>query len=153
MWELAMWQFWLIVAGICFIFEMATVGFLIFWLGLGALFAMVTSFITDNIFIQTIVFVISSIVFIFFTKPFVKKFIDSKDSIVTNSYSIIGKHAIVIKTIDSTQGEGQIKVDGDIWSAKCDSDETIPKGAEVIIQKIDGVKAVVELEEKVKSKI
>ena len=44
-----MWGFWLIAAGIFFIVEIATVGFLIFWLGIGALFAMATSFLTDNI--------------------------------------------------------------------------------------------------------
>ena len=48
-----MWQFWLIVSGICFVLEMATVGFLVFWFGIGALFALITSLITDNIIIQT----------------------------------------------------------------------------------------------------
>ena len=55
-----MWSFWLIVAGIFFIIEMATVGFLMFWLGIGSLLAMVASFITDSIVIQTVVFVIPS---------------------------------------------------------------------------------------------
>ena len=35
-----MWVFWLIAAGIFFIIEMATIGFLVFWLGIGALLAM-----------------------------------------------------------------------------------------------------------------
>ena len=39
-----MWIFWLIAAGIFFIIEMATIGFLVFWLGIGALLAMVTAF-------------------------------------------------------------------------------------------------------------
>ena len=113
---------------------------------------MITSLITDSIFIQTLVFVISSVAFIFLTKPFVKKFINSKNSLVTNAYSIIGKNAIVTKEINPTQGEGQIKVEGDIWSAKCISDEIIPIGTEVTIQKIDGVKAVVNAKEKILSK-
>ena len=66
-----MWIFWLIAAGIFFIIEIATVGFLIFWLGIGALLAMITSLFTDNIIIQTAVFVISSAVLIPLTKPFV----------------------------------------------------------------------------------
>ena len=55
-----MWQIWLIIAGVCLIAEIITVGFLIFWLAIGALLAMVVSFFTDNIIIQTAVFVISS---------------------------------------------------------------------------------------------
>ena len=54
-----MWLIWLIAAGIFFIVEIATVGFLIFWLGIGSLLAMIVSFFTDNIIIQTAVFVFS----------------------------------------------------------------------------------------------
>ena len=47
-----MWVFWLIAAGVFFIVEMATIGFLSFWLGIGALLAMVTSFFIDNIIVH-----------------------------------------------------------------------------------------------------
>ena len=62
-----MWYIWLIIAGIFLILEIITVGFLVFWLAIGALFAMVVSLFTSNIVIQTAVFVISSIALIFFT--------------------------------------------------------------------------------------
>ena len=67
-----MWYIWLILAGVFLIIEIMTVGFLIFWLSIGSLFAMITSLFTDNIVIQTTVFVISSTILIFVTKPFVK---------------------------------------------------------------------------------
>ena len=73
-----MWIFWLIAAGIFFIIEIATVGFLIFWLGIGALIAMVISFFTANIYIQTAVFVITSAILIPLTKPFVDKIANKK---------------------------------------------------------------------------
>ena len=57
--------------------------------------------------------------------------------------SIIGKKAIVTKEINPTLGVGQIKVEGQDWSAKCDSDEIIEKGTEVEILDVNGVKAVV----------
>lgn len=138
-----MWQFWLILSGIFFVFEMATVGFLVFWLGIGALAAMIISFFVDNIIIQTAVFVVTSIALIFFTKPFVKKFAKPRVNVKTNAYSIIGKNAIVTKEIDSNNAVGQIRVGGDVWSAKTENEEIIPAHAEVKILRIDGVKAVV----------
>ena len=69
-----MWQIWLIIAGVCLIGEIMTTGFLVFWLSIGALLSMIVSFFTDNVIIQTAVFVISSAILIFATKPFVKKF-------------------------------------------------------------------------------
>lgn len=139
-----MWVFWLIAAGIFFIIEMATIGFLVFWLGIGALLAMVTSFITDSIFIQALVFVITSTLLLIFTRPLVNKFIKIPKEIKTNAYSIIGKKGIVISKINNIEGTGQIKMDGEIWSAKSATDEDIPENTEVEIVEIDGVKAVVK---------
>ena len=139
-----MWVFWLIAAGIFFIIEMATIGFLVFWLGIGALLAMVTSFITDNIFIQALVFVITSTLLLIFTRPLVNKFIKIPKEIKTNAYSIIGKKGIVISKINNIEGTGQIKMDGEIWSAKSATDKDIPENTEVEIVEIDGVKAVVK---------
>lgn len=139
-----MWVFWLIAAGIFFIIEMATIGFLVFWLGIGALLAMITSFITDNIFIQALVFVITSTLLLIFTRPLVNKFIKIPKEIKTNAYSIIGKKGIVISKINNIEGTGQIKMDGEIWSAKSATDKDIPENTEVEIVEIDGVKAVVK---------
>lgn len=138
-----MWQFWLILSGIFFVFEMATVGFLVFWLGIGALTAMIISFFVDNVIIQTAVFVVTSIALIFLTKPFVKRFAKPGANVKTNAYSIIGKNAIVTKEIDSNENIGQIRVGGDIWSAKTENEEVIPAHAEVKVLRIEGVKAVV----------
>ena len=139
-----MWIFWLIAAGVFFIIEMATIGFLVFWLGIGALLAMVTSFITDSVLIQVIVFVITSTLLLIFTRPLVNKFVKVPKEVKTNAYSIIGKKAIVVKAINNIEGEGQVKIDGDVWSAKSVNDEEIPKDTEVEIAEIDGVKAVVK---------
>ena len=139
-----MWVFWLIAAGVFFIIEMATIGFLVFWLGIGALLAMVTSFITDSILIQALVFIITSTLLLIFTRPLVDKLIKVPKEVKTNAYSIIGKKGIVISKINNIEGTGQIKIDGDVWSAKSATDEDIPENTEVEIVEIDGVKAVVK---------
>ena len=128
-----MWYFWLILAGIFVIAEIATVGFLIFWLSLGSLCAMLTSFFTDNIIIQTAVFVVTSVLFIFLTRPLAKKLAKTDNTLVTNAFSIIGKKAIVIKEINPTLGVGQIKIDGQVWTAKSTNEEIISEGTEVLI--------------------
>ena len=139
-----MWLIWLIAAGVFFIAEMITVGFLIFWLGIGALLAMIISFFTSNVIIQTTTFVISSIILILLTKPLVNKFLGNKPDIPTNVYSIIGKKGIVIEDINVTSGTGQVKIKGEVWSALCDENITIPKGTEVNVLEIQGVKVFVE---------
>ena len=139
-----MWIFWLIAAGVFFVIEMATIGFLVFWLGIGALLAMATSFLTTNVLIQVAVFVVTSTILLIFTRPLVNKFIKIPKEIKTNAYSIIGKKGIVISSINNIEGSGQIKIDGDVWSAKSVDDEDIKKDTEVEIVEIGGVKAVVK---------
>jgi len=138
-----MWQIWLIASGIFFICEIITVGFLVFWLGIGALIAMLVSFFTSNIIVQMSVFVISSGLLIFATRPLVNK-ISRKDVIPTNVYSLIGKKAVVTEDIDWVTGKGQIKFEGEIWSAKSKEQINIPAGSEVEIVSIEGVKAFVK---------
>ena len=108
-----MWYIWLIAAGIFFIVEIITVGFLVFWLGVSALLAMVVSLFTDNLFIQTLVFVISSCILIPLTKPLVNKFISKDDDVKTNAFSLINKVGIV--TMDILPNSiGQVKVNGEL---------------------------------------
>ena len=138
-----MWQFWIILAGIFFVIEMATIGFLVFWFGIGALIAMIVSLFTSSLAIQTAVFVFSSTILLFFTRPFVNKFCNKEEEIQTNAYSIIGKKGIVIKDIVPMEGKGQIRIENEVWSAKSADDRKIEKGLEVEIIEIEGVKAIV----------
>ena len=138
-----MWQIWLIASGIFFICEIITVGFLVFLLVVGALIAMIVSLFTSNIIVQMSVFVISSGLLIFATRPLVNK-ISKKDVVPTNVYSLIEKKAIVTEEINWVTGKGLIKFEGEVWSAKSKEQVNIPVGSEVEIVSIEGVKAFVK---------
>ena len=137
-----MWYVWLILAGIFVIGEVLTSGFLIFWFSLGSLIAMVVSFFIPDVIVQTTVFLISSVVLILATKPLVKKFANI-DTVKTNAQSIIGKKGLVTKDINSIKATGQVKIDGELWSAVGLNDMDISKGTEVKVIEIKGVKVIV----------
>ena len=86
-----------------------------------------------------------SALLIFLTRPFANK-IGKKDKVVTNSSSLIGKEGTVLKDITFNSATlGQVKVNGDVWSAVTEEDYgIIPAKSIVRILKIDGVKLVVE---------
>lgn len=138
-----MWYIWLIAAGVFFIFEISTTGFLIFWLGIGALLAMIVSFFTSNLIIQSVVFLVCSTILIFFTKPFIKNFVDKEDKFKTNYDAIINKTGVVTVEIDKIESTGQIKVLGQLWSASTDGNIKIPVGTKVEVLSVSGVKAIV----------
>lgn len=134
------WAIWLILSGVFLLLEIFTVSFLMFWPGIGALLAFITSLITPNIGIQVGVFTISTIILIVFTKPLTKKFFKTKDTSMNNN-AIIGKKGTVIKSIKNSESKGQVKVDGELWSAIISENEKpLKEGDPIIVEKIDGVK-------------
>lgn len=149
-----MWQVWIILAGIFIIFEMVIpTDFLIFWVGIAAGITSLCSAFIDNITIQIAIFVVSSILLILCTKPFVKKFTKGLEDVHTNAYSIIGKTGIVTSDIDPISGKGQVKVNNEIWSAKTNDMAIIKKDTIVTVTAIEGVKVIVSAEEKSEVKI
>ena len=137
-----MWQFWLIIAGLCVIVESFTLGFFVFWFSIGALLALIVSLFTTNIVIQSVVFVVSSTILLLLTKPLIKKFVKAPKTKTTNVYSIIGKEGIVLESIDNLNSTGKVKVKGELWSAVADTD--IEKGSKIKVISINGVKLKVE---------
>ena len=136
-----MWKIWLIIAGIFLIIESATTGFLVFWFSVGALIALISSFFVESIVTQTSIFLISSTILIFATRKFCNKFLknDAPETINT----IVGKIGTVTIDIDPIKAVGQVKIGGETWSAT--SESPIEKGAEIVVEKVEGVKAVVKL--------
>ena len=142
---LPMWAIWLIASGIFFLGEIFTISFLLFWPGVGAFLAFLTSLIVpENLLVHIVVFVVSTILMIIFTKPLINKLFKNKDNTSMNNSAVLGKKGIVIKKMDKDNPVGQVKVNGELWSAiKSDKDKAINVGESVIIEKIDGVKLLV----------
>lgn len=124
------------------IIEASTVNLVTIWFALGAFAAFCVSFFTENIAVLTVVFAVVSAVSLVLTRPLVKKYVKEL-SVATNADRIIGKEAVVIKKIDNVSYSGQIKIMGQIWSAKNKDGSIINLGERVIISEIEGVHAVV----------
>lgn len=135
---------WIIFAVFMLICEALTTQLVSIWFVIGGVAAAVTCIFTDNILIQSIVFIVVSLICLIATRPFVKKF-NAKKKEPTNSDRLIGRVGIVTLDIINTKGEGQVNVDGKIWSAKSDDEREIKKGANVRITAIEGVKLIVEV--------
>lgn len=136
--------FWLIFFIVLLLVEIFTVGLVSIWFAIGAIVAMVSSFFIESIVIQGIVFVVTSILVLLCTKKIVQRFRMS-DIIPTNLDRVIGKNGEVLEKI-VPGSTGQVKVLGNIWSAVSSSE--IEAGQRIIVKQIDGVKLIVEEEEK-----
>ena len=139
-----MWQIWLVISLFFFILEIATTGFLIFWFGVGGLVATLCSLVIKNVILQTLIFIVTSTLLTIFTKPLVDKYVKTTNTTKTNAYSVEGKVGKVTKDIEPIEGRGQVIIDGEAWSAKSFDDSFIPKGTEIKVESLNGVKVIVK---------
>lgn len=138
---------WLIVMVLFLVVEAATVGLVCIWFAVGALAALIGALLGADIWLQIVLFLVVSAVALYFTRPLVKKYVNSKVE-PTNADMVIGKECRVTETVDNIAGTGAVYVDGKTWTARSESDEVIPEGTLVTAKSIDGVKLIVAAPEK-----
>lgn len=138
------WLLWLLVACVFAILEIFTAGFMVIWFSIAALVTLLFSLIfPEALAVQVVIWGVLSTILLLFTKKFADKL--NPNPVPTNVYSVIGKKANVIVEINGEKATGQVKVDGDVWSAKTEEfNAIIPVGSVVEILKVDGVKVVVK---------
>ena len=134
---------WLLLCALCLIIEILTVGFLLFFPGVGAFLAFLTSLVCDIVAVQIGVFIVTTTLSVIFLRPVFAKLFKTKD-LPTNSDSLIGKTGIVLKEIVGPDNMGQIKVQGEVWSAICKDKLTLKVDETVVVESIDGVIFVVK---------
>ena len=102
----------------CFgIFESLTAQLVSVWFVIGAVAALVSSLAGAEFYVQIIVFIAVSVLMLLITRPLVKKKLIVKSE-PTNADRCIGKTATVTEDIDNINATGQVKVDGQIWTAR-----------------------------------
>ena len=142
----SMWVIWLAIAVVMFIIEAVTTGLATLWFGIGALVAMIMDLCGASVPAQVIVMAVVSIVCFVLCMIWVRPKLESlrkKNIQRTNADRLIGREGTVIVPLNGIEGKGQVKIDGQVWSAKADSD--IAEGIKVTVKAIEGVKLVVEI--------
>ena len=123
--------------------ELVSYNLVTIWLAISALLTGIYAyFFPQQLVVHIFIFLVLSIILIALTKPMVKKLKIATEK--TNADRIIGCEAVVLEEIQPIQGTGQVKVMGQIWSAKSLTGEPVAKDKTVTVKAIEGVKLVVE---------
>lgn len=134
---------WLVLLILFIVVEVATMGLTTIWFAGGALIALVSSLLGAPIVVQGVLFMVVSLVLLFFTRPIAVKYFN-KDRIKTNVESVVGQKAVVTTEISNLLGTGNASLAGQEWTARnVVADQVIPVGTVVTVEKVDGVKLMV----------
>jgi membrane protein implicated in regulation of membrane protease activity len=133
---------WIGIALVLALIEAATLGLATIWFAIGAVAAMLVSVIGGGFLTQLIVFLVVSVILLYFTRPIaLNKLKIGREKNFTEKMS--GKRGLVTESI-LPFGSGLVKVSGIVWTAIGETPEaTIERGVEVNVLRIEGVKIVV----------
>ncbi len=135
--------FWAILSGIMAILEIIIPGLVTIWFALSALIVMfLSNFIGDSL-IQFLIFAVFSIIFLIFTRPVLRKYIELQRKTNFDS-SMKGMDVKVERVVDARKAEKEyeVKFKGSIWTGV--SEEMLSSGEVVKIKGFRGNKIILE---------
>jgi membrane protein implicated in regulation of membrane protease activity len=134
--------FWFALTVLFVLIEAATWGLTTIWFAIAALVMTFLSFLPIPLTVQVLVFLGIAIALLVFTRPIaIKKFKVGREK--TNLDSLIGQRALVTKAISEFE-RGEIKLNGQFWSAHAENNGAIAEGSKCEILRIEGVQAIVK---------
>ncbi|MCR5286606.1 MAG: NfeD family protein [Saccharofermentans sp.] len=139
------WIIWLIVFVVMLVIEAATTALATVWFAAGALVAMIMDLCGAPHNLQIIVMAAVSVVTFLICMIWIRPKLESlrrANVQRTNADRLIGMEGVVIVPVNPVEGKGQVKVEGQVWSAK--SEGAIEEGTTVKIRAIEGVKLIVD---------
>lgn len=137
-----MQYFWLGVLIVSIIVEALIPGLVSIWFVPSALVALILALLNVPVEIQTAVFLAMSIVLLTLSRTVWKKYISIKRIEPTNADALIGKEGIVTEAVDNINALGEVKINGQRWSARSIDGEIIEVESKVKILSIEGVKLI-----------
>ena len=136
--------YWLIALVVFLVIEAATLGLATIWFAGGALVALIAAMCGAGIVIQIVLFLVVSLVLLFFTRRFL-----NKDTLKTNVDRVVGMEGVVTEEISNLAGTGRVSLEGNMWTARTENEGgTIPVDAVVTVLRVEGVKLIVKVKEK-----
>ena len=133
---------WVLIMVVFLVVEAATAGLTCIWFAIGALAALIAALFGAPIWLQLVWFFVVSVVTLYFTRPLVLKYVNSRSQ-PTNADMVIGKEALVTEAIDNVESAGAVAVGGKVWTARSENGEPIEVGSIVTVLRIEGVKLIV----------
>ena len=136
------WIIWLIVGVALIVAEIFTLGFVLFWFGIGALAAAFAGFLGLGIGWQFLVFAVISIALTAMSRTIFLKYLplgDDESNVKTGMDALPGKVGTVTSASKGALMEGAVKVYGSTWTAyPIDGESELVEGEKVEVVQIKG---------------
>jgi membrane protein implicated in regulation of membrane protease activity len=139
-----LWLIWLVVAVGLAVGEMLTTSFYLAPFAGGALVAALLAGVGLGAAVSVPAFLVVSVLLLTTLRPIARRHVSMPARIRTGTDRLVGTTAVVLEEVHNDAGTGQVRIDGDVWTARAyDEDEHFPAGARVQVIEIRGATALI----------
>lgn len=129
---------WLLGIIVLAAFEAISLSLTTVWPLFGCIVALVFEVCGAPLWAQLIAFIISTTLLYAATRPIINKYFKLGQQ-KTNIDALVGEKCVVISDISNIEGKGQIKLKGQVWSARSETGEDFKAGDLVKAVRLAGV--------------
>jgi membrane protein implicated in regulation of membrane protease activity len=138
------WVIWLVVAVVFAVAEVLNLSFFLAPFAIGAAGAALVSLAGGGAVLAWPVFAVLTAVSFGVVRPIARRHLHVPPQIRTGTAALIGRNAVVLERIDNDAATGQVRLDGEVWSARAyDEDRVFDAGERVQVIEIRGATALV----------
>lgn len=136
------WAVWLVAAAALAVTEMATLDFTLAMLAVGALAGAIAAAIFPGLWlVHAIVAVVVAVAMLGLLRPTLLRTVRNSPGYRSSLDKMVGSSGRALSEI--TVDGGEVKVSGEVWSARSFDDQPIPAGTQVEVFEVEGTVVVV----------
>ena len=132
---------WLILGLVLVVAELVSGDFVLVMLGAAALATSLATALGAPVIADVAIFAVLSVGLVFGARPALKRKFHVATLTHTNVAALVGRRAVALTEVN--EHSGQVKIDGEVWSARTFDDMVIERGAAVTVVEISGATAIV----------
>jgi membrane protein implicated in regulation of membrane protease activity len=135
------WIAWLILGVALIVAEVFTLGFFLLWFGIGAILAGLVGLAGGGLFLQFLVFAITSVALTAMSRTIFARYFqhDDKNAMKSGVDALPGKVGIVVEASRGAMNQGAVKVFGSTWTAyPIDGENELSEGEKVEVVEVRG---------------
>ncbi len=140
------WWLFVTVGILLMALEALTPGFIIMWFGIAFIVAAIPVYLNASTQVVLITFSITLLLLTVFVRRIFLGARSKHKGSKTNALSLVGEKGVVIEEINSVRATGLVRIHKEVWTAISNGSDVIAVDEVIVVQKIEGVKLIVEKE-------
>jgi membrane protein implicated in regulation of membrane protease activity len=137
------WIVWLLIGVALGVGEVLTLSLFLGPFAVGGLAASAAAGLDAGLAVQVLVFAAVTVALLGLVRPVAVRHLRQPSSTRTGAQALVGRTAVVTRALDGPELAGQVRLDGEVWTARSAGQDPVAEGETVTVLEIRGATAVV----------